>query len=75
MAKIVHIVFEETGEFEGKGFNVYLDGVNKEVYNMTDEERITKLSPADFWGFECFKLCADIMRKAGALHSVRPKDN
>lgn len=69
----VSIVFEESEEFGGRGFNVYLDGVVPEAHNMTDGERVNKLSPIDFWAFECFRICMALMKKTGAFHSARPK--
>jgi hypothetical protein len=45
--KRVCIVFEETGEHSGKGFTPYLEGLSKEASEMTSEEQLNKLSPAE----------------------------
>lgn len=71
MAKRVCIVFEETGEHAGKGFNTYLEGLSKEAETMTTQEQLTKLSPADFWGLRMFQICSGIMHEAGVITEVK----
>lgn len=70
MDKRVCIVFEESGEHGGKGFNVYLDGLSKEANTMTSEEQMNKLSPADFWALRCFQICTGIMKDVGVIDKV-----
>lgn len=71
MDKRVCIVFEESGEHGGKGFNVYLEGLSLEATTMTSQEQIDKLSPADFWGLRMFQICIELMKKAGVVYEER----
>jgi len=73
MGKKVSIVFEETGEQDGKGFNVYMEGLSPEVDKLTDEEQIHKLSPADFWALRSFKIVTGIMCTTGVVQKMKSK--
>jgi hypothetical protein len=67
------IVFVETGEHGGKGFNVYMEGAKEEWNGMTPEEALNKLSPSEFWCLRCFQICACIMEQTGVMkESHRP---
>ena len=67
MGKRVSIVFEETGAAGGMAFNVYLEGHDVTSSEMTAEEQLQKLSPADFWALKCFQICGGVMRQAGVV--------
>jgi hypothetical protein len=68
MSKRVCIVFEETS---GKGFQVYIEGLSPEANEMTPEEQMKKLSPADFWGMRMFQICAGIMCESGVVNEIK----
>ena len=68
--KRISIVFVETGEEEGRGFHVYLDGAKPEWDKLTPEEQLKQLSPAEFWGLRCFQICSGIMRETGVVKTV-----
>lgn len=71
IGKKVSIVIEETGEHGGKGFNVYMEGLSQEASNMTTQEQMDKLSPADFWGLRLFQICTGILKETGVIHEVK----
>jgi hypothetical protein len=73
MGKKTYIIFEETGEYGGKGFNVYTEGLSPGVDKLTSEEQVNKLSPADFWGLRMFQIVTGLMREAGVIQQVKPK--
>lgn len=72
--KRVSIVFVETGEADGKAFDVYLDGADAAWNALTPDEQLHQLSPAEFWGLRCFQICADMMQKTGVIKTVRRKE-
>lgn len=65
------VVFVETGEHGGKGFEVYMEGAKSEWSIMTPEEQLQKLSPAEFWCLRCFQICTGIMAQAGVIMEGR----
>ena len=73
MGKKVYIVFEETGEGGGKGFNMYLEGMSIEANRMTSKEQMDKLSPAEFWALSMFRVCTGVMGETGVIHSIKEK--
>lgn len=68
MLRRVTIVFEETGEEGGSGFNAYLAGDKDRIPFVPVDE----LSPAEYWGGATFSLCIQAMREAGVIQAVVP---
>lgn len=64
----VSIVFEETGEQNGSGFNVYLEGLDRDIRLVASD----KLSPAEFWASKGFSILIGVLRQAGVVQTERP---
>jgi hypothetical protein len=71
LGKRVAIIFEE--ELGGPGFNVYMEGNNIEADQMTNEEQLKKLSPADFWALRAFQVVTGLLLQSGAVSSMKKK--
>ncbi len=69
MKKKVMIVIEETGEQNGKGYNVYLDGDTSRIGRVPDDE----LTPAEFYGAKLFQICQKVLKDIGAVKTVTKK--
>lgn len=69
--KTCSVVFTETGEHRGKGFEVYMQGAKEEWNRMTPEEQLQKLSPAEFWCLRCFQICSGLMAEVGVIQESR----
>jgi hypothetical protein len=70
MGKRVSIVFEETGPVVGGGgFNVFLEGVDKERMRLPEDQ----LSSAEFWAMKCFLIVGDVLRQTGVAQSEKKK--
>lgn len=66
----VLIVIEETGEYDGMGFNCYLSG-DIERLNKTNQR---DLSPAEYWGLHLFRICGDVLKQTGASKKIEIND-
>lgn len=62
--KKVMIVIEETGEENGKGFNVKLEGDTENILNGTHND---DLGPAEFWGKQLFRICGQVLKNVGVM--------
>ena len=67
--KKLMIVIQETGEHNGKGYNVTLEG-DTERLNATPNDQ---LSPAEFWGKKLFQVCVQVLKDVGAVDNIKPK--
>lgn len=73
MERRVIIVFQETDAEGGKGFDVFIEGLDPAANDMNHDEQLQRLSRVDFWALRCFQIIGGILRQTGALHTVRPK--
>ena len=65
----VSIVFVENGAMNGKGFDVYMEGM---PVNAT-QEVIDNFSPAQFWGDKMFAVVRHYLKEAGIVQTVTRK--
>lgn len=63
--KKIMIVVEETGEHDGKGFQVYMAGDVERIGQVPKNE----LSPAELWGGELMSVCIQVLKQAGVIES------
>lgn len=69
MKRRIEIVIEETGEENGKGFNVYLSGDKERIGKVKEDD----MSPAEFWGSKLFLICTNALKQSGAVAKVHKR--
>jgi len=62
--KRLAIVFVETGEADGHGFQVFLEGAAGVKWKREED-----LTAAEFWAVKCFAIVVDLLQHTGAAVS------
>lgn len=64
----ISIVFEDTGEDGGHGFNVYLEGHTRNFFKIKEEDR----SGAEFWAARSMEIVVSVLKEAGVVKAEGP---
>jgi hypothetical protein len=67
----IAIVFQETGANGTTGFDVFMEGFDRDLTNVP----MSEFSPAEFWGSHIMHIAIQILQQSGVVKSKGVQPN